>query len=247
MPKKLSLVLRGNTSRSALKAAIFGLFVFLAAAGWPLTVIFIVAAAYFYFQPFSKTRPMLSSFLILLVVSLLFVFYPFNEQWPLRLAVVLILSFLFFLLLGIKNLIFVHRQPLYHLFNNSLMFLVFVAFFLSDKSNFFALKYLLAGLAIFLLWHEAFRFALNLGQTAANVNLLAAGFTFLNLQFFWAVALLPLGFLNSSALLLAMVLVMKESAIHHLNGTLNRQGALKNIIIFIASIVVIFAASRWRP
>jgi len=76
-------------------------------------------------------------------------------------------------------------------------------------------------------------------------SLFSAAFSFIILQIFWAIALLPIGFLNSAALLLPVVFLLSDFIIHHLDGSLSRRIVLRNVTILIAAFVIVSLVSKW--
>lgn len=163
--------------------------------------------------------------------------------WPLAMA----FGFLFFLFLGVKNLVFVSRQPLYYLFNNLLLMAVFIFFFNADKSQWFFIKYILVFLSAHILFKEFLRVSSPRPLGTQRNNLIAASFSFLILQFVWAIGLLPFSALNSASLVLLIALILQDFVIHHLGGTISRQVILRNITIFLVLNLIVFAASKWTP
>ena len=65
------------------------------------------------------------------------------------------------------------------------------------------------------------------------------------MEVIWVVALLPMGFLNSSALVLLFILVLEDFAVNYFAGGLNRILILRNITVFVLISLAIFAASHW--
>ena len=247
MLKKLSSVIKNPALRSAFKAAVAALLLWSANSHWSLAILFIATVFYFYFR--SGGFNYFSSFLVLLLSVLFISYWSPPLFWLITSAV---FGILFFLLLSVKNLVFVNRRIIYHFLNNFLFATVFLDFFLADKSQLFFVKYLLVFGAIFLLFKEATFFEkqyINVGGLAAAFNdkLMAAIFAFVVFQFIWAIVLLPLGFLNASALALVVALTIKDLMMARLSGNLDRQLVLRNITIFIIFSLIIFAASLWQP
>lgn len=166
---------------------------------------------------------------------------------------VIALGILFGLIIGIKNLTFIKREPVYYLLNGFLLLLVFVIFFASLKTELFFIKYLLAGLAVFFLSREFLTF--NFGESSESFkvaalsrrNLTAFAFAFLMLQALWVIAILPLGFLNAASFALLAALVLENFFVEHWSGTMTRQIILRNITVFLVLGLVILGASRWSP
>lgn len=237
----------------ALKAVAFSSFLYLAAQNWFFLLLFALAVFYFYFRPLFNPRKLLWSFLILFLISISVLRNEFLAENSWFLFLVIILGILFGLILGIKNLIFIKREPLYYVLNGFLFLISFILFFASGKSELFLVKYLLLGLTAFLLGREFLSF--NLGEslesfklmTSSRRNLTALTFGFLMLQALWAIAILPLGFLNAASLALLVALILEDFFIEHWSGAMNRQIILRNITLFLVLGLVILGASRWSP
>ena len=156
MLKRLNSVFKNLDLRLILKALVFaGLLI------WQLSIkpdgffpilLFILISFYFYWRSIFSGRQFFSSFLILLIASFLAIrFLSFGIT---GIVSIFALATLFYLLLGVKNLTFINRSAIYYLLSSLLFFLIFFFFFLVDKSQFFLIKYLSAGLGIFLLSKE---------------------------------------------------------------------------------------------
>lgn len=237
---------------SVLEALVFSTLLFLAPSDWRLVLIFLAAASYFYFQRAFNGRRFLSSFLVLTAISFLAVSHIRTGASSLKLVLLSIFSgILFFLLLGIKNLILLHRQSLYYFLNGFLMLMILGLFFDTFASSFFVIRYLALGLAIFLLFREflVFNFddSLDLPNfpALARKNFISSIFSFLALQLLWGIALLPIGWLNSASLGLLFVLILEDFMIHNWNGTMTRHIILRNLTILIFLGLVIFGTSKW--
>src|SRR3989344_5321177 len=175
MLKKLKSVLRshkGSLLVLALKSVVFASLLYLATHSWFFLLIFAFAAFYFYFRPLFNSRQLLWSFLILFLISVLLLKNEFLTQNSWFLVLVIILSILFGLILGIKNLIFIKREPFYYILNGLLFLIVFTLFFISEKSELFFFKYLFTGLAAFLLSREFLIF--NLGESLESFKLMTS-------------------------------------------------------------------------
>ena len=151
MQNALKSVLKNPALQLALEAVILSFLLYWSFFSWLAFIAFIFAVFYFYFSPSFSWQEYLSSFLILFVSSLaLRPLIPAESWW----GIAFYAGFfgLFFILLGVKNLVFINRQLLYHFFNNTLFFLVFLVFFLTNKSELFLLKYFLTFFVIFIIF-----------------------------------------------------------------------------------------------
>ncbi|MDP3015318.1 MAG: hypothetical protein Q8N28_02815 [bacterium] len=259
MLKKLKSVLetpKGLLLILALKATVFSVLLYLVNSQWSIVIVFLTVSFYFYFRSFFNTRQFLVSFLTLLAASLLAVNLSIvNSQWSI--VIVIFFSFLFFLLLGIKDLIFIRREPLYYLLNSLLLLTVFVYFF--SFNNFeqpfwFLVKSSAAFSATFFLFKEFLFMSLRGGAEAISaplgnqkVNLMASGSAFLSLQFLWVIGFLPFRSFNAASLMLLIALILEDFIVHHLSGTINRRIVLRNITMFLILAMIIFGASKWSP
>ncbi len=256
MLKKLNSVLKNPALQSAFKALIFSLIltaVYNSRGFWPI-FLFIVAALYFYFHPLFEAKKNFSSFLILLFVALLAASHLPVAAGKWNFFAAALFGLFFFILLGVKNLVFINRLVIYEFVNNFLFFSLFIVFFLFDKADWFFLKYAIIFLAIFALF-RAFLLsqdflrgtqASNL-PIAAKINLFSVSLAVLISQFILIAAYLPIGFLNLAAISLVVVLALKDLTISHLYGNLNRSIILKNATMVLIFSVIIFIASKWQP
>jgi len=225
----------------ALRTIIFSFLLFLAGGHWLLSSLFILVVFYLYFRPSLNSSQFLLSFLVLLSASLLAI--NLLNNWSI--AVSLLFGFLFFSLLGVKNLVFVNRQPIYYLFNNLLLLAIFIYFFWSENSRLFFIKYLLAFFAIVFLSKELLTFSIPDLLNSSKKNLIIYGMAFLVFQLLWAITLLPISFLNAASLALLIALILQDFITRHFSGTMSRQIILRNITVFLILSLVIFGASRW--
>ncbi len=225
----------------ALKSLTFSFLLFLASNNWFMVIILVLAAFYFYFRPSLNGGKFILSFLVLLAVSFLVVRYLDN----ISMVASLFFGSIFFLLLGVKNLIFVHRQHIYYFFNGFLFLTIFILFFLSGSFGLFFVKYFLAFLAIAFLSKEFLYFSFPDSLSSSKKNLVAYGVAFLITQILWGISLLPLSFLNAASLALLVALILQDFFVHHFSGTMNRQIILRNITLFLILGLVVLGASKW--
>ena len=202
---------------------------------YPLLV-FIFFSAFFYFWPLINTIDFLGYFLIFLFGALVAVLSLSFSL--LTIIIILGLAAIYFLLIGSKNLNISGQQSIF-LLRSLLFLLVFFIFFSVNKSELFLIKYLLFIAAIFLLFFGLFK-------NYPKKKLYTVAFSFLLAQMIWVIALLPIGFINQTALVLLFVLIIEELALLHFSGTFNYQNIVKNIIIIIILGTLILALSKWN-
>ncbi len=205
--------------------------------------VFLLAAIYFYFRPTLNSGHFFYSFLILIITAFLFVIHSSLFIIPIS----LLFGVIFFFILGIKNMIFRHRNAIYYLLNTILFLILFAFFFASNRSNLFLIKYLLLFFAIFLLFREFINFSVPEASNYHKNNLISFGIAFLTIQFVWIIALFPFNFLNASSLILLILLILEDFSVNYFSGAINRQIILRNITIFLVLSLLIFGASKWTP
>ena len=233
--------------RLVLKSVIFGGFLLLVELGntgvFPV-LFFLAVSALLYFKTsaYSKESRNIYSFLVLLAVSLGSI--SILDHWEFILPAVLLFSFLFYLVLGIKELIFVYRYQWYFINNLFLFYAIFILFFLTDKSSLFLLKYAAVFIMVFSLFRE--RFFLSSHYFPKRHLLTAMLCSFVAMELLWATAILPLGFVNSANLMILIVYVLIDFINHHFQGTLNKKMILRNLTIFIIALLIILGTSVWK-
>lgn len=216
-------------------------------------ILCVLCGLYLYFRERVHSRLFLASCIVLLAASLLSIHQINPASAPTLLVVSLYFGILFFILLGVKNLIFIHRTLPYYFLQTFLFTSVFMLFFNSDTSGSFIAAYFLLGAAAFFLLREFIGFnfapALGLFQTpiAIQGGITAFVFAFLLMELVWVVALLSLGFLNAASFMVLAILLLEDLLLHALGGTLTRQIILRNATFFLCIGLVIFGFSKWTP
>ena len=245
MLKKLNSVSKNPALRLAFRAIVFSLALafFGSSRSFGAFFLFIALAFYFYLKPFFEAKKYFFSFLIFLIAALLAISRLPAESGKWNFIAAAVFGLIFFAFLGIKNLVFISRSSIYEFLNNFVFFLVFIVFFMADKSSGWIFwGYSAAVLSFFLLFRESI-----ISRPGRDINLFSASLAALISQFVLAVSYLPVGFLNSAAISLAAVLVLKDLTVSHLRGDLNRQVILKNATIILLFSVIVFIASKWQP
>lgn len=247
MLKKLKSALKSHKDQFlplTLKAIIFSLLLLGASSSWLIATLFVLAAIFFYFKPFLNNRQFFSSFFILLAGSLFLTdeWSVLNGQW------LLLISFgfgcLFFLLLGVKNLIFINRQGAYYFLNSLLLLTVFIFFFNLGGPRLFSFNYLIIFLAILFLLREILSFVMP-SISRQKKNLISFGIAFLTLQFFWLISFLPINFFNAACLVLLITLIVEDFIFRHFFGAISREVILRNVTLMVILSIIIFGVSKY--
>lgn len=252
MVKKLNSLFVNKLWRSALlKALVFGLGLFgiyFFHFSFSAFFFFALLLVWIYFSQLPERGQFGVSFLVLVVTALSSLGFLADSFYP-AILVCLIFSFLFYLLLGLTDLIFENRRAVYLFFNTCLFLDVFSLFFGADKSKHYLFINVLLFLAVYLLFEECFNFFRSASHSAPlvvhNQRFISLVFSFLVLELFWAVNLLPIGFINSALLLALFVFLMRDFVLIYFSGRLNRRFFANHFIIFIILVIFIFANSKW--
>jgi len=214
------------------KSCVFGL-------SWlllPFWVFFFVAV-YLYAIPFFQTSSLLAPFILTIVVSAII---PYGFLYA------FFLGLLFFLLLGIKNLILVNRFESHQLMVSLLLFLIFFSMFSGfDNWQRWTVTVALfgAGLSFFFLFKELADYVV---EHSKQKKILIAGIgSFLLWQFASILVFLPLNHFYQTALLFLSSVIMTDVFLEYLAGKLDRRKILNDFSIFFVLVVVILASANW--
>lgn len=215
-----------------LKAGILG-FLWLFLPFW----IFLAASFYFYFFPFFQPlRLALPFFLTLIAAAIL----------PANIWLALFLAALFFLILGIKNLIFVNRLAAHQFLVFFLLFLLFLSFFSGFENwQHWIVSFSVFGVsAVFLLLaKELVDYG---GGTGRRRTFFILGFGALLIwQLCLVLLFLPLNYFYETALLLLSAVFLLDVLLEHLKNKLDGRKILTDFSIFFALSAVILASARW--
>lgn len=246
MAERLRSVLRIVQLRLILKAVIFaGLLFWVKFSGFSVLPVFLFVlinlVLYFRGRGQSDSETTRSLF-VLLFISLFGVSMLSHVQF--LIPAILFFSLMFYLISGIRGLVFVHRGHWNYVKNILLLYSIFLTYFLSNKYDWFFAKYLLVFVLVFLLIREWLSW-LERGFPKRR-QVIALVLSFLTLQLLWAVSLLPLGFIDSATLMTVFVYVMLDFCMHHFKGTVNKELILKNSVVTALSLFIVFIFTNWK-
>lgn len=234
METKLKSVLKNPTLLLAFKAGLFGVFLFLVGVAQfkiSAVLIFLVVALLIYTRPLFRTFEFLTPLIILLTVSLMGVVLSSNTIY--FFPVIAFFSYLFFLILGLKDLALIRRADWHRFLNLSLAYSVFLLFF-NYTQEFFLPRLLLLFLATLFLLGDLLKKRIFYWLLALLI-----------IEAAWAIGLLPIGFISAATLLLLVYSALTDVAVHYLGGNLPRRRILANTSIFVLLLLLIFAFARW--
>lgn len=208
-------------------------------------VIFLLFTFYFYFRKIFEWRKFFFAFLVLIFYSLIVINF-FNNAFFLAVSSIFF-ALLFFLLLGVKNFVFLNRETIFNFLYWTLYFVSGIVFFASDKSNALGLLgySLLTFLVFYLLFKESLDFLYS-DMPRKKRQLLALGVSFLAIQSAQVIRWLPFGFLNSAIMTTLLIIVLEDLISYHLRGALIRQIIIKNFVVLLVMVFLIFLAFRFQ-
>ncbi len=212
-------------------------------------LIFSLLAVEIYFSQLPERGQFKISFLFLVLTALAVLNFFANGFYP-AIFICAVFAFLFYLFLGITDIIFKNRQAVYLFFNTCLFLGVFSLFFGADKSKHYLIINLLLFLIIYFLIKECFDFLRLVVKNSLfiihNSQFIAFVFAFLGLELFWAINLLPIGFINSAILLTLFIFLMRDFTLIYFSGRFNRQFFVNYLLVFVILVVFIFTNSKWN-
>ncbi len=207
--------------------------------------LFVIGALFFYFVPLFRPWRFLFPFLTVFAISLLL---------PATLWSALFLGALFFLLLGVKDLVFVHRFQSYEAF----VFLLFAAVFLLSFQLIFSwehfLSFALIGIdgivfvgagASLLSYHRALRTPESPNEGGGQELLLLWTAGFLVWQLGIALLMLPLTFFSQTAILFVFSVLLLELFVEKSEGRLTRRTLFAYAAAFFLVVVFVLTAAEW--
>ena len=232
----LKSVLRSHQLKLALKALVFaGCLVLVKFSGFGLlpAIFFLIIASILYIRPIFQTFHYLPPFLILLVTGLLWINYL-----PSKYAIlgILALTVLFYILLGVKNLVLIDRIWANWLLHLGLIYLIVLVFFLLSPDQWFLLK--LLGLF--------FALTFLLEGIVKGRRIWSIVPAFLLTEAAVGIRLLPIGFLQATNAMFIVVWSLTSLVLKYRQKNLTRREVLKNLTLSGILLLIIFITSRWK-
>lgn len=203
---------------------------------------FILIGAVLYVTPVFQTLLILPSFLALMILGpIAMSVFGSQIEYPSLLAACF--GILFFIILGIKQVVFVNRAKLHHVLHLALLYGMSILFFAAPSGDWFILRSLAFAALSTLLIREFL--LIRIGERGPAAKLVSALFSLLLVEALWVLSLLPLGFINAAGVLLVLIFTLEEVAILSLKGELTRKSLVLELATGIALIVAIFFFSNW--
>lgn len=235
MAAVFALVSKNQTLRLVLESLIFAsvFFWFRSVGGfWP-SLFLIVIFLYIYFRPLAQSNRFLTASLAVIVSP--FIVSPLGY---LEAYFAVFAGFLLYLILGIKDLLFVNRklwlQILYFLILGETVYFYFLE---STTKN-----QVLVFIFLTFLFKEAYAFLTENHQT--KNFLLGLIYALLFVEMSWAVSLLPLSSL-AAAIFIIFVLFVAHNVIVNNESDRLLKIIFRDSVIFILLLMILFIFSRW--
>ncbi len=204
---------------------------------------FVVIAAALYLQPVFHTLLLLPSFLALLITAPI-AMSVFGPQMPLPFLLAAFFGVLFYILLGIKQIVFINRAKLHQALHLGLFYIMGLLFFAAPAGEHFIGRSLLLGVLLYLLLREFF--AVRELAATPRLKLICAITAFLMVESVWAIGLLPLGFLNAAGAALVLLFLFEELVTQSFKGPLIKRVVTHELIAAALLLLTIFAFSNWQ-
>jgi len=244
MAAKLKSILRQTPWSLVLKASAV-------AGAWALlpTFFFIALVLWLFFVPLFRTRAVLAPFIV-------FLFLAFYLEHGFLTGVVL--GAIFFLLMGIKDLVFLNRAFAYHVLFYLLLIIVFLSFYARAGSSIAAAPlfgglllaaiygFLADGLVKVSVSRGEMSTSLNLGvdwEKRKRLGLITSAFLVWQLSL--ALLYIPLIAFYAAAVLFIAAVVLIELLIQYLFGETNPRKILASFLIFFVFTSLILALNNW--
>lgn len=238
MAAKLKSILERIPSSLLLRAIVFG-----AAWFWLPFWLFLIVALYLYLVPLFRPAKLALPFLILLV---------FAAVEPPNVWLAVLFSVLFYLILGIKDLILIERRSAYEVLVLLTLFLMTMKFFFrfdswgSNAAFFYAILF---GAVSFFLVRGFLDYCELPAPAEADAgkrrNIFVGFLTLTVWQFSLASLFLPLNFWYQSAIVFLAAAVFLELGIDYLGKKLGRRASLLSFSVFFAALVIILGSASW--
>lgn len=229
----------------SIKALVFGASLwFFGSDGFHLgdALVFLVIAAVLYNYHIFNTFSFLLSFLFLLVVSFRLISMTVGSWW--LLPVILVLAFLFYVVLGLKNLALISRLKWHYGLQAVLSYLFFLTIFFNSPAG-GVWSTIFVFLMLFIALMEFFR--IQAPTLAWQRRILFSWLLSLLLsQISWLVALLPIGFVGVTNLMMLIVFFLADSTLRHLRVEITKAELWKRFFVVFLLSAIVLLTSRWN-
>ncbi|MDP3953771.1 MAG: hypothetical protein Q8P99_03050 [bacterium] len=236
MVERLKSALRNPVSPLVLKAAALAVAIFWLRLG---DISFLKLTAFGAVFLFFYLKPSLGigKFVASAVVLLINIFLAPQVSGPIGFYVNLSLGTLGFLLLGVKNLIFIRRQSAYHLMQLVLMV---------GLASLFSLG-LISQILFFILAFFLFRefYLIMTPEKPELISLVSALEGMLVMQVAWVTSFFPSSFLVSAAFMVLLTFISHDALVNYFKGTFSAKIAWRSLAVFALLALLILSLPVW--
>lgn len=240
MEEKLKSVIQSPRFGLLLKAAAFFLLFRWAGGGGVLAAVFFVGVVtVMYARPTLNALAYTPSFAVLMVLAFLF---PTGGMERTVEIAGLALAGLFYVLLRLKELLFIRRLWWHEALVAGLLYLATLSYFIVGPSEHFLLKHIGLGAVFFLLAHELFA-AHGKTEDRPRQRIAACAMALLFLELVWAIALLPVGYAVASGIAAIAGFLLLHLSVVAATGHLKAATVVKHVGLAISFVIVIAVVS----
>lgn len=205
-------------------------------------IAFIIIGAVLYFIPVFQTLLVFPSFLTLMIIGPI-AMSVFGSQVAYPSLLAGFFGLLFYIILGIKQVVFLNRLKLHHTLHLGLFYFMSILFFAAPGEDLFVIRSLSFAALSYLLLREFF---LIRGFTRnSRLRLMSALGSFVIVEGVWVLGLLPIGFINAAGALLVLLFIIEELLTFAHEGRLNKRLVLQELTVFVLLLITIFSFSTW--
>ena len=252
MATKLKFLFRDPQSALLFKTLVFGgAFLFTSLSGFrpmPLAV-FLFLSGFFYLKLLTNAfaAPFFLPFATLIGCAV-FLFPLLLKAAPSAVWVV-VFSLLFYLIVGIKEVLFVHRVRWYAVETLTLLYILFLAFFLVSGGAYSFLGLIGISLITFFLLRGAEGFPVMSSDMIEGKawNLAASVLALIAAELLWIVGFLPLSALSAAAFVAMALVMLTDIALRSSRSDILASAIVTDIgmLIFLAAFLLL--TSSWKP
>lgn len=225
MARELKSASKNQPLRLTLRAVVASIaFFWVRSTGGAVPIfIYVVLLLVFYIRPLLHAGRFLPSMVTLGALPFVIPKAVGVEEWTIGIG----WGILYVLLLGVKNLVILHRKETHYFVH---LALVAIAGALLFRNFHFTLQIWLFVLFVFL-FREFYLVQTSGGGNRERLALLAGVGAFLSVEIAWIISFLPINFFASAILLTLSVFAFHDTALHQLNETLSREIVLRNALL----------------
>lgn len=201
-------------------------------------------------QPVFKAFTLKTSLIVILALAILL-----TSRFTIALPVALhasslgqllfsvVFGFLFFILLGIKNVILVRRREWYAVLFIALVYGISLLFFTGTTADHILRDLIFLAVFSYFLFREYFGIQEHPYHRALTVTTLTI--TVLMLELAWGISLLPLGFSKSASMLTLCAIILAGIIERYIRGTLTARFLRLTLVLFVTLVIIVFFSVRW--